>query len=405
MSRFGMPCGRRACSKLQMPELKNTESLATRRFLFAGRLLLAAFVLQLITACSFIDRVFPDRTKDYKKAEPTQPLEVPPDLTTTPVTDALVVPSESTTLSGYTSARETLAAGGGASPVLPDQESLRFERERDRAWLVVQGEPAAVWPETREFWLENGFFIMQEDPAVGVLETDWVENTESIPEGPIRSVIGRVLPNIYSSSYRDRYRMRLERGEQPGTTEVFISHQGVEEIVTDANDEGATQWGPRPSDPGLESLMLKRMMIFLGVQPEQAEQLAAEEKPVQEDRAELIQQDSGQAVLLLHEDYSKAWRNVGIVLDRVDFAVEDRDRLQGLYYVRYNDPLKGQHDTGLLSKLAFWSRGDDKKVQHFQIKVTDDGADTRVVVLNSEGEQETSVTAVRILTLLFNELK
>ena len=291
------------------------------RFPFTSRLLLAAFVLQLITACSFIDRVFPDRSKDYQRAEPTKPLEVPPDLTTTPVTDALVVPSESTTLSGYTSARETLAGSSGTSPVLPGQESLKFERERDRAWLVVQGEPAAVWPEAREFWLENGFFVMQEDPAVGVLETDWTENTESIPEGPIRSVIGRVLPDIYSSAYRDRYRMRLERGEEPGTTELFISHQGVEEVVTDENDGGTITWGPRPSDPGLESVMLKRMMIFLGVQPQQAERLMAEEKPVEEDRAELIQQESGQAVLLIHEDYSKAWRNVGIVLDRVDFAV------------------------------------------------------------------------------------
>jgi len=389
-----------------MPELKSTETMFMRRSLFAGRLLLAVIVLQLITACSFVNRIFPDRSKDYQKAEPAQPLDVPPDLTTTQVTDALIVPSESTTLSGYTGARETLARGGGtASPVLPSQESLRFERERDRAWLVVQGDPAAVWPEAREFWLENGFFIMQEDPAVGILQTDWAEDRESIADGPIRRLISRVTPNAYSSAYRDRYRMRLERGEEPGTTEVFISHQGVEEVVTDENDGGTITWGPRPKDPGLESVMLKRMMIFLGVEPQQAEQLVAE-KPTAEDRAELIQQDTEQVVLLLHEEYSKAWRNVGIVLDRIDFAVEDRDRLQGLYYVRYNDPMKGQDkDKGLLSKLAFWSSDDDKQVQRYQIKLTDDGDNTRVVVLNSEGEHETSVTAVRILTLLFNELK
>jgi len=375
-----------------------------RRSLFTGRLLLAVIVLQLITACSFLDRMFPDRSKDYQKAEPAKPLEVPPDLTTTPVTDALIVPSGSTTLSGYTGARETLARGGGVSPVLPSQESLRFERERDRAWLVVQGDPAAVWSEAREFWLENEFFIMQEDPAVGILQTDWIENTESIPEGPIRRLISRVTPTVYSSAYRDRYRMRLERGEQPGTTEVFISHQGIVEVDSDERDGGTLTWSPRPSDPGLESVMLKRMMIFLGVEPQQAEQLVARQVTA-EDRAELIQQDSEQAVLLLHEEYSKAWRNVGIVLDRIDFAVEDRDRLQGLYYVRYNDPLKGQEDKGLLSKLAFWSSDDDKQVQRYQIKLTDDGDNTRVVVLNSEGEHETSVTAVRILTLLFNELK
>ena len=369
-----------------------------------SKIFLAVVMLPAITACGWLGDLFPDRSRDYRKAEPTTSLEVPPDLTTTPVTDGLVVPSDSTTLSGYTTARRTLGDRYGETPVLPSQESLRLERHKDRAWLVVQGEPDAVWPEAREFWLENGFFIVTEDPATGILETDWAENRARIPQGPIRRLVGRVWDQAYSSAYRDRYRMRLEHGEKPGTTELFISHQGVEEILTSESDESATVWGPRPNDPGLESEMLKRMMIYLGVQPERAGQMLAEEKP-EEIRAELIQQDSGQATLVVHEDYSKAWRNVGIVLDRVDFAVEDRDRLQGIYYVRYNDPLKGQKDTGLLSKLAFWSTDDEEKVQHYQIKLSDDGEDTRVVVLNEDGGAETSVTGVRILTLLYEELK
>jgi outer membrane protein assembly factor BamC len=106
----------------------------------------------------------------------------------------------------------------------------------------------------------------------------------------------------------------------------------------------------------------------------------------------------------MHEEFEKSWRNVGIVLDRVGFAVEDRDRLQGLYYVRYSDPLKTQKSGGFLSKLAFWS-DDEQKVEHYQIKLSDDGADTRVVVLDAQGKPETSVTAVRILNVLYDELK
>jgi outer membrane protein assembly factor BamC len=107
---------------------------------------------------------------------------------------------------------------------------------------------------------------------------------------------------------------------------------------------------------------------------------------------------------VIHEDYDKSWRNVGIVLDRVGFAVEDRDRLQGLYYVRYSDPLKSQNKGSFLSKLAFWS-DDEQKVDHYRIKLTDDGADTRVVVQDADGKPEKSVTAVRILNLLYDELK
>lgn len=374
------------------------------RITSTGRRCLPLFLLPMLAGCSWLDQAFPDKSQDYKRAEPTQSLEVPPDLTTTPTTDVLVVPSGPATLSGYTSARESLGKqAGAAGDLIVDPDALSFEREKDRAWLVVKGEPSSVWPVAREFWIEDGFFIMREDSALGTLETDWKENRAAIPQDPIRRLIGRVYDNAYSSSYRDRYRMRLERGEKPGTTEVFISHQGIEEILVAGEGDGDTKWGPRPADPGMESEMLKRMMIFMGMRPEQAEQQLAAEEP-RRVRAELIQQDSGQAMLVIHDDFDKAWRNVGIVLDRVGFAVEDRDRIQGLYYVRYNDPLGSDKDSGLLSRLAFWS-SDEEQVENYQIKLSDDGADTRVVVLNEAGDPDQSITAVRILNLLHDELK
>ena len=374
-----------------------------QRILFAGRVLLSAALLHSLTACSWLDSAFPDRSKDYKKAETARSLEVPPDLTSSGVNDALVVPEGETTLSGYTSARQTLTRGGSV-PVLPGQEGMTLQRDRDRAWLVVDAEPRSVWSKAREFWLENGFLVVREDPAVGILETDWVENREYIPQGAIRGVISRVWEGAYTSNYRDRYRMRLEAGERPGTTEVYISHQGVEEVAQGSAD--STQdyvWTPRPTDPGLESEMLKKLMIYMGATPQQAEQQLAAKEPAPE-RAQLIQQESGEAVLVVYEGFSRAWRSVGITLDRVDFAVQDRDRSSGIYYVRYNDPLKTEK-KGVLSKLAFWSDDDEEQVVTYRIKLSDDGANTRVVVLNAAGEPETSVTAVRILTLLYEELR
>jgi outer membrane protein assembly factor BamC len=375
-----------------------------RRIHVAKRLLMTVLLLQPLSGCSWLNQAFPDRSKEYKKAKTAASLEVPPDLTTTPETDALVVPGSETTLSGYTSARQSVARSG-AAPVLPDQPGMSLERDRDRSWLVVQGEPSAVWPEAREFWLENGFLIVREDPVIGVLETNWVENRQYIPQGAIRGLISRVWEGAYSSSYQDRYRMRLEVGDQPGTTEVFVTHQGVQEkLEGSAADTQTTVWVPRPRDPGLESEMLKRMMVYLGASPEHAEQQLAAAKVPEKEHAELIQDASGPPTLVVHEDFVRAWRSVGITLDRVDFAVEDRDRSEGVYYVRYSDPLKSEK-KGVLSKLAFWSDDDEEEVVTYQIKLTDDGPDTRVVVLNAAGEPETSVTAVRILTLLHEQLR
>jgi outer membrane protein assembly factor BamC len=376
-----------------------------RGIIFTSRWLLGFILLQSITACSWFEGMFPDRSQDYDKAKTTSSLEVPPDLTTTSVTDALVVPDGSTTLSDYTTARETLSGAGGA-PVLPSQEGLSFERDRDRAWLVVQGEPVAVWPRAYEFWLENGFLIVSDNPEIGILQTDWVENRAAIPKGVIRGVLGRIWDSAYSSAYRDRFRMRLEYGQRPGTTELYVSHQGIEEVLEPTSADIATAvWAPRPRDPGLESEMLKRIMVYLGVSEGRADQLLVQPEQQTRARAELIQLESGQSTLTVREDYSRAWRSVGIALDRVDFAVEDRDHSQGIYFVRYNDPLKGRKKKGALSKLAFWSDDDEQDVAVYQIKLSSEGSDTAVVVLNAEGEVETSATVVRILTLLYEELR
>ena len=42
--------------------------------------------------------------------------------------------------------------------------------------------------------------------------------------------------------------------------------------------------------------------------------------------------------LQVDDGFDRAWRRVGIALDRSGFTVEDRDRGQGLYFVRYVDP-------------------------------------------------------------------
>ena len=59
--------------------------------------------------------------------------------------------------------------------------------------------------------------------------------------------------------------------------------------------------------------------------------------------------EEGNGVLTLDEPFDRAWRRVGLALDRVGFTVEDRDRAKGLYYVRYVDPkTDGKKSDGLV---------------------------------------------------------
>jgi len=350
----------------------------------------------LLTACSTASK----KRIDYKKSHTIKTLEIPPDLTSAEINE---VPATLDRAGPAESRSGDVNPAIGVEHVLPDQNGMHVERDGDQQWLVIQGSPQQVWPRVRDFWSKEGILIKTEDPRVGIMVTDWVENRADIPQGPIRNLLGKVIDQVYSASTRDQYRVRLEKGPTTDTTELFLTHRGVEEVVSGSAEDQSTTWKPRPSDPELEAEMLKRLMVYLGVEEQRAQKMVAQQsKP--KARAQLVTNDSG-SMVIIDEGFSRAWRRTGVALDRVGFAVEDRSRSDGIYFVRYSDPLSAQDDKGLLSSLAFWSSGKDKEAKQYQIVLLAEGARTRVVINDAEGNRENSKTATRILTLLEEQLR
>jgi outer membrane protein assembly factor BamC len=376
----------------------------------AGGLVLAVSVLTL-AACGSLPKLEGDRI-DYKSAGgKLPPLEVPPDLTRPGTDERFAVPDINTrgqaTASDYNRDR-TARADTSKAAVLPSQSDARIERSGSQRWLVVRGEPDAVWNVVKQFWQELGFIINVEHIESGVMETDWAENRAKLDDGVLRNFLGRILDSVYSTSERDKYRTRLERGAAPGTTEIYVSHRGMEEVYTSANVETRnTKWQPRPPDPDLEALMLGRLMTRFGAQPERAKTEVVTAKPVL--RATLVKGKDG-SQLSVDDQFDRAWRRVGLALDRVGFTVEDRDRSKGLYFVRYVDPdadSKSGEPKGFFAKLNPFGKSDRKGAtsEQFRIQVRDANTSSQVSVLGKDGAVEKSDTASRILSLLYEQLK
>jgi outer membrane protein assembly factor BamC len=349
---------------------------------------------------------------DYKSARQIErPLEIPPDLTAPQRDDRFAVPDVSprgvATYSAYSADRAGQpATASAASTVLTPSESMRIERAGSQRWLVIGGTPEELWPQIKDFWLELGFILNIDSPEIGVMETDWAEDRAKIPQDFIRSSIGKVFDGLFSTPERDKFRTRLEQGKDSGTVEVYISHRGMMEIYpTEAKD--STIWQPRPADPELEAEMLRRLMVRLGAEEARAEAaIATQQTP---ERAQITAAGDGQVMLVMEEPFDRAWRRVGLALDRIGFTVEDRDRAQGLYFVRYVDPDADNRspDKGFLSRLAFW-RSDDKPAQggsEYRLRVEGQGDGSRVSVLSREGGQDNSDTARRMLGLLHEQLR
>jgi len=262
----------------------------------------------------------------------------------------------------------------------------------------------------KDFWQESGFLIKMENPEAGVMETDWNETRPKVPEGAVREFLGKILESLYSTSERDKYRTRLDRAPDGQSTEIYISHRGMQELYTTreptASTPGQTAWQPRPPDPELEAEFLRRLMVRLGARDETAKQLAAVAAPQQ--RADIIKANDGTERLQVHEPFDRAWRRVGLALDRVGFTVEDRDRQKGLYFVRYADPEAEMNakDPGIFGRIAGWFSSDSKvKAAQYRVQVTQEPSGSEVYVLNKDGKAENSKTTQRILALLHEQLK
>jgi outer membrane protein assembly factor BamC len=273
---------------------------------------------------------------------------------------------------------------------------------------VVQEPPEKLWPVVREFWQGRGFAIKQESPEIGVMETDWAESRPYTPEGGLRGFLSRFTGAVYASSERDKFRTRLERAPDGKGTEIYISHRGMQEVFvstaqTAGNEVQPTLWQPRDPDPGLEAEFLRRLMVRLGATEERARAAAA--APAQSERAELVKSTDGTQRLQVNEPFDRAWRRVGLALDRVGFTVEDRDRQKGLYFVRYADPANAKDERGFFARIFSSDSSAKLKAEQYRVQVTQTGTETQVNVLNKDGAAEASQTASRILALLHEQLK
>jgi outer membrane protein assembly factor BamC len=359
-------------------------------------------------ACSTIDNFMSGDKIDYKsQAAKTVPLEVPPDLTQLQ-RDGRYTPQSGGAVSATSfgsAASTTAAATSTAAKVAPTSiGEMRIVREGNQRWLSVPMPAEQLWPQLRAFWAERGFTLVVDNAEAGVMETDWAENRAKIPQDIIRRTIGRALDTLYDTGERDRFRVRVERSATG--TDVFLSHRGMIEVYTNERKE-TTQWTQRPSDPQLEAEFLSRLMVKLGAKEEVARTAAA--SPANATTAPRARVVSGQAsaTLQVDEGFDRAWRRVGLTLDRSGFTVEDRDRAGGLYFVRYVDPKDAATaEPGFFAKLFSFGKSDTSQAPgRYRIAVKADGAVTNVSVQNAQGGPENGAVGQRIVALLVDDLK
>jgi outer membrane protein assembly factor BamC len=355
-----------------------------------------------------VNDTFSGRKVDYKKqSRSIERLEMPPQMISSEANDAMVIPDIADQSTEYTSADKSsnrVSRIPLSQQVLPIQEDIELLKEGNIRYLRLKGNKEQAWNKMREFWLSKGMLIKRETPSTGILETEWSENRADIPQGPVRSALSKVFDGLYSAGTRDKYRVRIEQSTKAGYSELYLTHYGMEEVLEGQEGE-RTIWVNRPRDPELEVEMLGSMMVYFGLEEHKAKAILAKKAKQQKEKAVIVRNAKGESLLFIKETFPRAWRRTGAALDRISFIVEDRDRSKGIYYVQYADPLADETKSGWFGSLNFWSKNTTKDKTKYQINLKGKDEETIVNVLDGSGQEDTSGTAYRILTLLHEQLK
>ena len=327
---------------------------------------------------------------DYVSTSRAKKLDVPPDLTDVEANSQYGVPGEAVSYKDYEDAKQ---AGYTEVKVLQNPEGMRIVKSGNLRWLVVTEDPETLWPHLESFWQEIGFGIKVLNRRTGVMETEWTKSSK-LKVDTNRGLGSRFdawLDGMSNLADRRKFRTRLENGVEEGTTEIYISQRSIVGMDQDAKDrikrlkEGSystdmykiQEYIPDDEDEAKEitdklkkemnmdeyevnAEILRRLMTKLGMTDFDAKQKLA--NPIEKKNATLVENKRGD-YLLLNDPFDRSWRRLSLALDIIGFITEDKNRSEGIFYVKYKDlELEGpkKRNKGLIDKLAFWEDDEEE---------------------------------------------
>lgn len=283
--------------------------------------LVVIFIASLLTSCSMVSDPIKKigvggRVINYQGDDTADSLVIPPDLTK-PSSQGMFVENVGVADNSYKAT---------------EVQNVEVKRDSLRRWLLVDMPPSEVWSLSKEFFRSFGFKIEKENQKIGILETDYLEIDINVPDkslGAIRAGLSKLLNTQYGLPIADKYRIRIESLDDPNQSEVYLTLSSIGEVV-----QGELRvWQAREKDVELETEMLFNLMVFLGSdRSESINKILASNQKI-ESPVSVIKSESGYATLVFPYNKKQAWSYLGWGLDELNVDVEDRDVIDGSYFI------------------------------------------------------------------------
>lgn len=271
--------------------------------------------------------VFRSRDADYQKADNIPPLVLPAGKKSESMGELYPIPPITAADFGYDPDADNyeiprpmpLAANS-------EQENVKIQRVGGESWILISAAPGEVWPRIRNFLNVNTLAVSKADIAKGIIETNWLQFKTDL------------------TTY-DRYRMQIDQGVQPDTTEVHITHMSVPAAEKPTME---TPWPKRSVNAEREKWLLDELAATLASETgEGGTSLLAQDigGSVKANLSML----SGEPLMTIKLDRVRTLATLSYATKKDGFTTFDIDGDAGLYYVEYVNP--EENKPGWLKRL------------------------------------------------------
>ncbi|WKD49011.1 outer membrane protein assembly factor BamC [Microbulbifer spongiae] len=280
------------------------------------------------------DGYFRDRSNDYQQADSLPPLQMPDGITAKHQEELYEIPQI---------AGDELAEGDFEVPrpqalsINAGLDRVKIQKLGSNRWVLVSQPPEEVWPQLHYFLRTSGLRVEFSDASAGILETAWMTFNES--------------PDT-----KDKYRLQIETGVQPDTTEIHVRHLSV---PAEAPVGGTVNWPQRSSSPEREGWMIDEMSTALATDASGASaSLVAQAIGGDTVKVRLREPVGLEPYISMGLEMERAWATVAHAVNAGAYRLHREDSDIGLFYVTYDEDRELANSEEEGGGWFFWNSGD-----------------------------------------------
>lgn len=286
----------------------------------ASRYILLPLLGLSLSGCGLFfgeDGVFRNRGNDYRKADNIPPLVLPAGKHSDAMGELYPIPVINDSDFGF----DPEASGSDAPRPMPIsanlvQENVKIQRVGGESWILLNVAPGDVWPRVRNFLNVNDLAISRADIGKGIIETDWLQ---------FKTDLGTY----------DRYRLQIDQGVQPETSEVHIVHMSIP--VSQKASAQNLPWPARSVNAEREKWLLDELAGTLASDVNGVGTSLLAQAIGGAVKAGLIMVH-GEPVLGIKLDRQRTLATLSHAAKQDGFYTYEGDSDRGLLYVTYEDP-------------------------------------------------------------------